>query len=103
VSRLLAAALFLLACNDEVEPPDSDGGASCRALFGEAPVYRDCGGDADGCAFHSAGAWRTCGAICADLGGACEASYRTQNGCDRASGDLGCEHPSNEIICVCLR
>lgn len=100
--RRLLACLLLLACSDE-PPRAADGGPSCRALFGEAPVYRDCGGDEDRCVFHTAGAYRTCGAVCAELGGTCEASYRTEDGCDRASPDLGCEHPSAESICVCLR
>ena len=101
--RFFTAALFLFACGDEVEPAASDGGASCRMRFGEAPEYRDCGGDVDGCAFHTAGAYRTCGRICDELGATCDAAYRTESGCERVSGDLGCEHPSNEIICVCLR
>ncbi len=91
------------ACSDEVEPPGSDGGPTCRALFGAAPVYRDCGGDADSCAFHTAGAYRTCDQVCAELGAPCASSYRTEEGCDRVSGDLGCEQPANDIICVCLR
>ena len=103
MGRLLVAALILLAGCDDEAPPAADGGASCRTLFGEAPEYRDCGGDADGCAFHTAGAYRTCGQTCDQLGATCGGSFRTENGCDRASGDLGCEHPASELICVCLR
>lgn len=96
--------LLLVACacgEDEVDR--SDAGVTCRALFGAAPVYRDCGGDAEGCAFYTRGAIRTCEEVCDELGAPCGASYRTTNGCDRVSGDLGCQHPAGEHICVCLR
>jgi hypothetical protein len=101
--RFLLALSLLVACGDEIEPPGSDAGASCRFLFGDAPVYRDCGGDADSCAFHTEGAYRTCDQVCDQLGAPCASSYRTINGCDRDSGDLGCQHPAGEMICVCLR
>ena len=103
--RRLAAALLLLvtSCSDEIEPADPDGGASCRLLFGDAPVYRDCGGDAESCAFHTSGAYRTCDEVCTELGAPCQAAYRTEDGCDRVSGDLGCQHPAAEHVCVCLR
>jgi hypothetical protein len=100
--KVAALVLLLVACSDEVEP-GSDAGAACRMLFGDAPVYRDCGGDSDRCAFHTSGAYRTCEQVCAELGAPCDAAYRTTNGCDRASGDLGCEHPAAEHVCVCLR
>ena len=95
--------LFAAACGDEVDRAGSDAGASCRALFGEAPVYRDCGGDEDSCAFHTRGAIRTCDEVCSELGAECTGSFRTANGCDRVSGNLGCQHPASEIICRCLR
>lgn len=101
--RLAALLLLFLACGDDAEPSGQDAATSCRTLFGEAPVYRDCGGDADRCAFHTSGAYRTCDAVCSELGAPCEAAYRTENGCDLASPDLGCEHPAGEHVCVCLR
>jgi len=94
--------LALVACGSD-EDAVSDAGATCRFLFGDAPVYRDCGGDAESCAFHTKGAYRTCDEVCEELGAPCGAAYRTENGCDRASGDLGCQHPAGEQICVCLR
>jgi hypothetical protein len=103
VWRTIAFLLIAGACGDEVEPAGSDAGASCRALFGEAPVYRDCGGDEESCAFHTLGAIRTCDEVCSELGAGCAGSFRTENGCDRVSGDLGCQHPESEIICLCLR
>ena len=101
--RILLALALLVTCDDADAPEASDAGASCRFLFGDAPVYRDCGGDADSCAFHTEGAYRTCDEVCDQLGAPCAASYRTVNGCDRDSGDLGCQHPAGEMICVCLR
>ena len=101
--RLAALLVLVIACDDEVEPPAADAGRSCRTLFGDAPVYRDCGGDADRCAFHTSGAYRTCDQVCAELGAPCDGAYRTEDGCDRASGDLGCQHPAAEHVCVCLR
>lgn len=108
MSRRLRIALLLLcwACgDDEVDPPGSDagGGASCRELFGGAPVYRDCGGDAAGCAFYTRGPITTCEQVCAELGADCASSYRAENSCARDSGDLGCMTPASEHICVCLR
>ncbi|HEU5054879.1 MAG TPA: hypothetical protein VFU21_00080 [Kofleriaceae bacterium] len=101
-AALVCLVLALSCADDEVASPAGDAGASCRAEFGEAPVYRDCGAAGDACAFHTAGAYRTCGVVCDQLGGTCEASYGTENGCDRATPDLGCDHPASEIICVCL-
>jgi hypothetical protein len=103
VGRLAAVLLLLLACEHEEARPAGDAGTSCRFLFGDAPVYRDCGGDADSCAFHTSGAYRTCEEVCDQLGAPCAAAYRTHDGCDLASPDLGCQHPDNEHICVCLR
>ena len=101
--RWLALLVLLAGCGDDDQAAVSDAGAGiCRSLFGGAPVYRDCGGDDTSCAFHTSGAYNTCGEVCDQLGAACAGSYRTTNGCDRASGDLGCEHPAAEHICVCL-
>jgi hypothetical protein len=107
VVRRLAILVLLLAagCADD-DGGSSDAGAelqSCQDLFGDAPVYRDCGGDETSCAFHAAAGYVTCDAICAELGAACAESYRTENGCDLASPDLGCDHPAAEHVCVCLR
>jgi hypothetical protein len=98
--------MMALACGDDDQQPGASDAAalqSCQELFGEAPVYRDCGGDEMSCAFHAAGGYRTCDDICAQLGAACAESYRTENGCDLASPDLGCDHPAAEHVCVCLR
>jgi len=100
-----ALLLLVVGCgDDDAAAPAADAGArSCRALFGAAPVYRDCGGDEASCAFHTSGAYNTCGEICDQLGAPCAGSYTTIDGCDRVSGDLGCQHPAGEHICVCLR
>ncbi len=101
--RRLALFLVLLAgCGDDDAPAADAAGQTCRALFGGAPVYRDCGGDETSCAFHTAGGYDTCAEVCDQLGAPCAGSYRTVDGCDRASGDLGCDHPAGEHICVCL-
>jgi hypothetical protein len=106
VRRLALIVLLLAASCATDDDAAADAGAalqSCQELFGAAPVYRDCGGDQASCAFHTAGGYDTCEAICAELGAPCAESYRTENGCDLASPDLGCAHPAAEHVCVCLR
>ena len=112
-SSVLRAALLLLllvaACEDGVddgldgEATDAAPGASCRDLFGDAPVYMPCDESADTCAFFTRGGVRTCDAICEELGAGCVSSYAAVDSCDPDTGDQECAVPNAAQICVCKR
>ena len=102
---LLIALAGCSGVDDDVGGPGSDAsaGASCRELFGDAPVYMPCGEEADRCSFFTRGGSRTCEAICSERGAECASSYLAVDSCDRDSGDQGCTVPHASQICVCLR
>jgi hypothetical protein len=111
--RLLAAACVALAscaaavaaCDEDEAPVPADAaaGATCGDLFGTAPVFMPCRETADQCAFYTRGPVRTCASVCAEVGATCGAAYAATDACGIESPDLGCQWPSDEHICVCLK
>ena len=106
--RVVLLLLLLAACGDEDgDPgdagPDAARGASCRDLFGTAPVFMPCAESDDTCSFFTRGAARTCDAVCGDLGAGCVSSFRAVDSCAPDSGDQLCSVPNVAQICECKR